>query len=172
MRDDMISEQSGEEGNYFLLREEQRTSLRRKAVREALAIVPRWLDEHIGWALKQVQDGKGQREDVIDFAVDLLGSRFATIWSNQKSGVTRKQKDHAERESKRSRLDTEKCDRCSGEKQWCCLACELAKMNTVCTCSTSIPDCRHPLHHHTYNPHFISQTRWTRALSRHKRMST
>ena len=149
----MVSEEFGEEGNYFLLREEQRMSLRRKAVRKVLANTPKWLDEHIEWALKQVQDGKGRREDVIDFAGDLVGSRITIIWSNQKA-ASRRQRDHAERESKRSRLDTEKCDRCSGEKQWCCLPCERAKMNTVYTYST-LPDHRHPLHHHTYNPHFI-----------------
>ena len=167
----MVYEQCREEGNYFLLREEQRMSLRWKAVRQTLVNDQRWLDEHIRWALKYVEDGKGRREDVIDFAVDLLGSRFATIWSNQKSGVTRKQRDCAERKSKRSRLDTEKCDRCSGGKQWCCVACELAKMNTVCACS-ALPNRIHWLHYHTYNPYFISQTRWTRTLSHHKRMST
>jgi hypothetical protein len=100
-------------------------------VRQALVSSPRWLNEYVGWALKHMEEGDGQHEAVINFAVDLLSSRFATIWANQKSMATRKQRDCAEREEKRLRFDTENCEQCSRRKQWCCLACELAKVNAV-----------------------------------------
>jgi hypothetical protein len=82
-------------------------------VRQALVSSPRWLNEYVGWALKHMEEGDGQHEAVINFAVDLLSSRFATIWANQKSMATRKQRDCAEREEKRLRLDTENCEQCS-----------------------------------------------------------
>jgi len=148
-------------------------TIRREAVRSALDARPKWLEENIEWALKKVEDGKGMREDVICFTADLLGSRFTTIWQNQKSAVTRKQRDCGGRESKRARHDLEKCDQCQGQKEWCCLECVLAKMNTVCASHSTLPDRRHPLRHRGFRLHFISQTRWTRILmTHHKRRIT
>ena len=164
LRDDIVIENYGEEGNFFSLREEERTTVRKGAVRMSLEANPGWLKEYVEWALAQVGDGSGRREEAVDFAVDLLASRFAIIWSNQKSHATRKQRDCQAREFKRARVDIEKCDSCQGEKVWCCLACKLAKMNVYP--DTSYSDCRRRRHHHhRFKQLLMGQTKCTLILT-------
>jgi len=169
LRDDLVIENHGEEGNFFSLREGERTTIRKAAVRKSLEANPGWLEKHVEWALAQVEDGSARGEEVIHFAVDLLASRFATIWSNQKSLATRKQRDCQNRETKRARVEIQKCDDCQGEMVWCCSACKLPKMNV--SPDTSYSDCRpRGHHHHRLVQLLMGQTKWTLILTTpHKR---
>lgn len=134
---------NGNDRNYFDLSDKERSCAacaRKSAVERLLAEVLDWFMQYREWAMN-IMDGNDEDEKaVVSFARDRQSSRMTMIWQNQVSHGKRKFLDakikaedggDTKRKCQKINEEQEKCEGCNGDLQWCCLACELAKMKTV-----------------------------------------